>query len=117
MDKAAALDTIARFQKAIEAKGIHVNKLILYGSYAHGDYREGSDIDLILISEDFKIMITGQEDILSEAIHDVFAPLEFVGFTPEEWNNQSSPLYDYAKQGEILYAAEGILFSSRNLRF
>jgi len=45
MDKAAALDTIARFQKAIESRGININKLILYGSYARGDYREGSDID------------------------------------------------------------------------
>jgi len=61
MDKAAALDTIARFRKAIESRGINISKLILYGSYARGDYREGSDIDLILISEDFKIMITGQE--------------------------------------------------------
>ena len=50
MDKTAALDAIARFSKAIEAKGIRINKLILYGSYARGDYREGSDIDLILIS-------------------------------------------------------------------
>ena len=53
MDKTAALGAIARFSKAIEAKGIRINKLILYGSYARGDYREGSDIDLILISEDF----------------------------------------------------------------
>ncbi|GAB6272477.1 MAG: hypothetical protein STSR0003_23240 [Smithella sp.] len=46
MDKTAALGAIARFSKAIEAKGIRINKLILYGSYARGDYREGSDIDL-----------------------------------------------------------------------
>jgi len=38
-------------------------------------------------------------DILSEAIYDVFAQLEVVGFTPEEWNQQTSPLYDYARQG------------------
>jgi len=43
-------------------------------------------------------------NILSEAIYDVFEPLEVVGFTPEEWDKQTSPLYDYAKQGEILYA-------------
>ena len=29
---------------------------------------------------------------------------EVVGFTPEEWDQQTSPLYDYAKQGEVLYA-------------
>jgi predicted nucleotidyltransferase len=106
MDKAAALDTIARFRKAIESRGINISKLILYGSYARGDYREGSDIDLILISEDFKNHdYWSRIDILSEAIYDVFEPLEVVGFTPEEWENKTSPLYDYAKQGEILYAA------------
>lgn len=34
MDKKAALTVIAKFQKALEAKGIIVNKLILYGSFA-----------------------------------------------------------------------------------
>jgi len=106
MDKAAALNTIARFRKAIESRGINISKLILYGSYARGDYREGSDIDLILISEDFKNYdYWSRIDILSEAIYDVFEPLEVVGFTPEEWDKQTSPLYDYAKQGEVLYAA------------
>jgi len=51
------------------------------------------------------LTIAPRIDILSEAIYDVFAPIEVVGFTPEEWDNQTSPLYDYAKQGEILYAA------------
>jgi len=106
MDKAAALDAIMRFRKAIESRGIKISKLILYGSYARGDYREGSDIDLILISEDFRNRdYWSRIDILSEAIYDAFAPIEVVGFTPEEWDNQTSPLYDYAKQGEILYAA------------
>jgi len=106
MDKAAALKTIDRFRKAIEARGININKLILYGSYARGDYREGSDIDLILISEDFREHdYWSRIDILSEAIYDVLAPIEVVGFTPEEWDKQKSPLYDYAKHGEILFAA------------
>ena len=106
MHKTAALDTMARFRKAIASKGINISKLILYGSYARGDYREGSDIDLILISEDFKNHdYWSRIDMLSEAIYDVFAPLEVVGFTPEEWGKKTSPLYDYAKQGEILYVA------------
>jgi uncharacterized protein len=106
MDKAAALDTVARFRRAIEFRGINISKLILYGSYARGDYPEGSDIDLILISEDFKNHdYWARIDILSEAIYDVFAPIEVVGFTPEEWDTKTSQLYDYARQGEVLYAA------------
>ena len=55
-------------------------------------------IDLILISEDFlNHDYWSRIDILSEAINDVFVPVAVVGFTPEEWDNQASPLYDYAK--------------------
>jgi len=43
--------------------------------------------------------------LLTAAIYDVFAPIEVVGFTPEEWDQQTSPLYHYARQGEILYVA------------
>jgi len=106
MDKKSALDIVTRFRKAVESRGIAVNKLILYGSYARGDYREGSDIDLILISEDFKKHdYWSRIDILSEAIYEVFAPIEVVCFTPEEWASETSPLFDFAKQGEILFAA------------
>ena len=106
MDKTAALDAIMRFRKAIESRGINISKLILYGSYARGDYREGSDIDLILISEDFrKHDYWSRIDILSEASYDVFAPLEVVGFTPEEWDQKTSLLYDNATQEEVLCAA------------
>ena len=46
MDKKATLDTIARFQKAIESRGINISKLILYGSYARGDFQEGAAVDV-----------------------------------------------------------------------
>ncbi|OGP68867.1 MAG: nucleotidyltransferase [Deltaproteobacteria bacterium RBG_16_44_11] len=106
MDKTAALDIIARFRKAIEARGINVNKLILYGSYARGDYHEGSDIDLILISDDFTNHdYWSRIDLMSEAIYDVFAPIEVSGFTSEEWDKQNSPLHNFAKHGEIIYSA------------
>ncbi len=36
MDKRAAIDIIARFQKGIESRGIRPLKIILYGSYAAG---------------------------------------------------------------------------------
>ncbi|HDQ03924.1 MAG TPA: nucleotidyltransferase domain-containing protein [Deltaproteobacteria bacterium] len=105
MDKAAALEAIARFQKAIEARGISIDKLVLYGSYARGDFREGSDIDLIVISNDFKKRDYWERiELLSDAIYEVFEPIEVVGFTPEEWEKKESPLVDYARHGEVIFA-------------
>ena len=44
---------ILQFVNAIAAKGIHVEKAILYGSYSTGAASAGSDIDLAIVSPDF----------------------------------------------------------------
>lgn len=36
---------------ANEILGNHVKKIILYGSYARGDYNEGSDIDIMILTD------------------------------------------------------------------
>jgi len=53
MDKNSAIDIIRRYRKAIEARNVVVNKIVLFGSYASGNQREGSDIDVAVISDDF----------------------------------------------------------------
>jgi len=106
MDKKAALTVIAKFQKALEAKGIIVNKLILYGSFAIGQFKEGSDIDIVVIANDFADKTYWERiNILSDAIYEVFAPLEVVGITPDEWERGDSFIVDYARNGEVVYAA------------
>lgn len=106
MDKNAVLEVLFRFRKALESRGVMISKLILYGSYATGAHKEGSDIDVVVISEDF----TGKDywariDILSEAIYEVFEPIEAVAITPEEWEKGESEIIEYSKAGEVVYAA------------
>lgn len=104
MDKATVLGIVSKFQKALESEGIRVSKIILFGSYAKETFREGSDIDLIVISEDFIGKGYWERiEVLSEAIYKVFKPIEAVAMTPEEWINGQSPLVDYAADGEVVY--------------
>lgn len=106
MDKRAALKIISLLQRGIEARGVKVSIMILYGSFARGTYTDTSDIDVVVISEDF----AGKDyweriDLLSDVIYEVFAPIEAVAMTPEEWERGDSFISDYASDGEIVYAA------------
>lgn len=103
MDKKAVLNIIARFRKTLETNGVGVERIVLFGSYAAGTYREGSDIDVVVISEDF----TGKGywerlDILSDAIYQVFEPIEAIAMTPEEWDRRDSMIVEFAEKGEVV---------------
>ena len=104
MDKKAVLAVIFDFRKALQAAGVTVQKIILYGSYASGRQREDSDIDLVVISEDFQGKGYWERiELLSTAIYKVFKPIEAVAMTPQEWQSDDSFIADYARNGEVVY--------------
>ena len=104
MDKKSVLTIISDFRKAIESAGIKPQKMLLFGSYATGDYRPDSDIDLVVISKDFEGKSYWQRiDLLSAAIYEVFQPIEAIAMTPQEWEKGDSLIADYARNGEVVY--------------
>lgn len=103
MDKREAYEIITAFRKAIETEGIKPDKLILFGSYATGQFREDSDIDIAVISRDFQGKNYWERiDILTNAIYRILEPIEASAFTPEEWR-QDSIIVDFAKNGVVVY--------------
>lgn len=104
MDKRAVLEIISAFRNAIESRGIKPDKLILFGSYATGQYRQDSDIDIVVISRDFEGKSYWERiDILADAIYDIFEPIEAMAFTPKEWQSRESIIVGFAENGEIVY--------------
>ena len=104
MDKEAVLRIISDFGKALEAEKIKPQEMILFGSYSTGTQHEDSDIDLLVISEDF----AGKDyweriDVLAAAIVRVFEPIEAIAMTPQEWESGDSLITDYARNGEVVY--------------
>ena len=90
---------VKRFQEALTALDVEVEQLILFGSHVTGTARADSDIDLVVISASFADMGYWERiDILSEAIYQVFAPIDATAFTPEEWHSGQSLLVDYVQQ-------------------
>ena len=70
-----------------ELKKLHINpeKILLYGSYAKGTGRTYSDIDLLVISKDFKkTNPINRLEKLSIATMPLNAPIEAIGYTPKE---------------------------------
>jgi len=65
--------------------GIHAESVMLYGSYAAGLAREGSDIDLIVISKDWETLSRRERlELLGIAAARIMEPVQAQGFTPKE---------------------------------
>ncbi len=106
MDKKSILKIVEQFRKEIEKRGIAPEQIILYGSHATGTAGPGSDIDIVVISEDFSDKSYWDRiDILADVIYEIFAPIEAVAFTPDEWKRGDSFIVDFARNGEVLFAA------------
>lgn len=78
-------EIVGAYKEALMTLGINVERVILYGSYAKGNQREDSDIDLIIISEDFqKMNLRERLEILGIAAVRIMEPVEAKGYTSEE---------------------------------
>ena len=110
MAKRAIKEVITFLEKCLRDTGLNISKIIIFGSYAYGKPTEESDIDIVIISKDFK-----EKDIFERAkltkeaeiktIKKFIIPLDIITMTPEELKNERSLIADYAKNGKVLYAA------------
>jgi uncharacterized protein len=79
--------TIKSYIEQLEKIGIHVQKAILFGSYASGHYNEWSDIDLAVISSDFiGDRFEDRNKIRKITLH-VNSDISPMPFRPEDFND------------------------------
>ena len=112
----------ARFrEELIEALKAYVNTVlasrcrlrlaILFGSFARGDWRPGSDADLLVVAEGLPQGYGERWDLLSTLIKGVL--VEPHAFTPEEFEELvrygRMTAADALTEGIVLYADEGYL--------
>ena len=96
---ASEIKTILRRYKSELGKDrVRVTKMLLYGSYARGKARSYSDIDIVVISPDLKrFSPLKRQEYLAVKTMCVDAPLEVIGYTPEEFRKSSNTIF-----GQIL---------------
>lgn len=104
MDKERVFEIAHFFKSCLEEKGVRVSKLILFGSQAALTAGDESDIDLAVVSKDFegqsllkRIELTGKAEW--ETIKKFVVPLDVIGLTPGEFDNETRLIVSYAKKG------------------
>jgi len=63
MDKRDVLDIATKYALAIKSK-YDFTKIILFGSYAKGNFNEDSDIDIAVVFKDYSNLIDMQLDLM-----------------------------------------------------
>ena len=111
-------DTIDRIlslfvEKTIQQYGGHIKKIILYGSYARGDFRVDSDIDIMVLVDYPRESISDVDSGLSDIGYDLSYDNDFIEISTlmqnEDFFNKWVSAYPFYKnvssEGVELYAA------------
>ena len=99
---------IARLYVKDLKKNLKVKRAIVFGSVARGEMTEDSDIDLIIISPDFKKMdFVKRFTFLSHLREGITrkVPMDIFGYTSEEFkklSKESVALGEAAKEGIVI---------------
>lgn len=89
-------------------KKIKLEKVILYGSRARGDALKNSDIDLIIISDDFERFSFLERLEFLELQWKYSIPIEAIGYTAKEYEEMSGKIgiiSEVVKYGKEIYVS------------
>lgn len=88
---------IDRYLRQLAKQGIHVERVLIFGSHSTGSAREDSDIDLIVISPDWETLNQRERlELLGVAAARILEPIQANGFTPREISQRAiMPFWKY----------------------
>lgn len=108
MAEGIVLEAVTFFEKQLEKSGLRISKVILFGSQATGQATGDGDIDIVVLSEDFR-----NRDIFERArqikdaeistIKKFMAPFDIITMTPEEFESGNSLISIFAREGKVVY--------------
>lgn len=98
-----------KLKTLLQERGIGIEKIVVFGSYAKGKEKEYSDIDIIIVSKDFREKDIFQRVELTRGIHrklidEIMKPFDIMYYSDEEWKNGNSLIINSAKEnGVVIY--------------
>ncbi|NPV59205.1 MAG: nucleotidyltransferase domain-containing protein [Actinobacteria bacterium] len=79
------LAEINRYRKNLASLGVKAEKIVLFGSRARGGGGEYSDIDLLVVSDDFERMdLFERLSLLGRACKGINVAMDVIGYTESE---------------------------------
>ena len=97
---------LRNYKAELRIHGIRVTKMFLYGSYAKGNPKSYSDIDVVVVSADLaKFSPLKRQEFLAKRTIPLDAPLEVIGYTPMEINKAKDSIF-----GQIIKKT-GVVFN------
>jgi predicted nucleotidyltransferase len=94
-------------KQLLENRGINADKIVVFGSYGRGDKREDSDIDLIIVSKNFRNKSIFERVELTSGIGRKLVktfkkPFDLMLYSDLEWEDGHSIVIQEAKKEGIV---------------
>lgn len=91
--------TIEKYFQLLNSQNIPIKEAILFGSYASGNFKEWSDIDIALVSGIFKGDRINDKDKIRSLTLSVSSQLEIIPFAPQDFNREDPFVKEILKTG------------------
>ena len=98
MDKTDALNIAQRFADAVKLK-FNYTQIILFGSYAKGNFNEDSDIDIAIVFKDYSSLMDMQLELM-RLRRKIDSRIEPHPFRESEFELSNSIVYEILKYGQ-----------------
>lgn len=102
MDKATIDEVVGFLKQSLRAYGIHVDSIAMFGSALNGNMDKDSDIDLVIISSDFrnhdlferaKMTMKAEMDTIKK----YKIPMDVINLSPEEYDDSNLRIFYKSK--------------------
>ncbi|OIP41967.1 hypothetical protein AUJ95_02450 [Candidatus Desantisbacteria bacterium CG2_30_40_21] len=94
-----AIGVVDKFIKLTKKSGIHIERAVLFGSYANKKAHKWSDIDIAIVSSDFCGIPFYDRDKLLPFILETDTGIEPHPFRPEDWTEEDYFVAEIIKTG------------------
>jgi len=96
----AAIEIVGNYAQEIQAQGVHLRNVFMYGSFAKGTQHEWSDIDVALVADEFEGLPTDHYFFAHITIKNPYVRIEANTY-PTDYFEQGDPFIDEIKKTGI----------------